>query len=119
MSFTPRQIRLPRWACPEKLIAAHTAVSEEVAQAMATGGLARCPAGIVVAVTGVAGPDPDEDGNPVGLVFVAAAARDGRLRIVRHEFGRRPKRDICNAAMRSALDLVAELLTGQLPSSRP
>ena len=104
---------------PEKLIAAHTAVSEEVAQAMATGGLARCPAGIVVAVTGVAGPDPDEDGNPVGLVYVAAAARDGRLRVVRHEFGGRRKEDICNAAMRTALELVAELLTGPLPSSRP
>jgi nicotinamide-nucleotide amidase len=30
-----------------------------------------------VAVTGVAGPDPDEDGNPVGLVCIAVA-RDGR-----------------------------------------
>ena len=62
---------------PKELIAAHTAVSAEVAKAMASGGLARCPADIVVAITGVAGPEPDEDGNPVGLVYVAAAARDG------------------------------------------
>jgi hypothetical protein len=27
----------------------------------------------VVAITGVAGPDPDEDGNPVGLVCIAVA----------------------------------------------
>src|SRR4029453_4140413 len=51
---------------PPELLQAHTAVSAEVAQAMATGGLGRCPADVVVAITGVAGPDPDEDGNPVG-----------------------------------------------------
>ena len=41
---------------PKELIAAHTAVSAEVAKAMASGGLARCPADIVVAITGVAAP---------------------------------------------------------------
>ena len=58
---------------PKDLLAAHTAVSAEVAQAMAKGGLSRCPADFVLAITGVAGPDPDEDGNPVGLVHVAVS----------------------------------------------
>ena len=58
---------------PKELLATHTAVSAEVAGAMAKGGLSRCPADFVVSITGVAGPDPDEDGNPVGLVYVAAA----------------------------------------------
>ena len=44
---------------PKEVLAAHTAVSAEVSQAMAEGGLARCPADIVVAITGVASPDPD------------------------------------------------------------
>jgi nicotinamide mononucleotide (NMN) deamidase PncC len=35
---------------------------------MAMGGVERS-ADIAMAVTGVAGPDPDEDGNPVGLVL--------------------------------------------------
>ena len=100
---------------PKELLAAHTAVSAEVAQAMAQGGLARCPADVVVAVTGVAGPEPDEDGNPVGLVYVAAAARDGRMKCRRHEFGRRGKEEICSAAMDAALGVVEELLTAQLP----
>jgi nicotinamide mononucleotide (NMN) deamidase PncC len=46
---------------------------------MATAALIRLRADISLAITGVAGPEPDEDGNPVGLAFVAAAARDGRV----------------------------------------
>jgi nicotinamide-nucleotide amidase len=59
------------------LLAAKGAVSADVAVAMAEGALRRSPADVAVAVTGVAGPDPDEDGNPVGLVCIATA-RDGR-----------------------------------------
>jgi nicotinamide-nucleotide amidase len=51
---------------PSSLIAAHSAVSAEVAEAMASGAVCRCPADIAVAITGVAGPEPGEDGNPVG-----------------------------------------------------
>jgi nicotinamide mononucleotide (NMN) deamidase PncC len=50
-------------------------VSREVVLAMAEGALERCPADIVLAITGVAGPEPDEDGNPVGLLHVAAMSR--------------------------------------------
>ena len=99
----------------EKLLSVHTAVSAEVAQAMAEGGLARCPAGLVAAITGVAGPAPDENGNPVGLVYVAAAALDGRRRVVRHDFGQLPQDEICGAAMVAALKLLEELLTAQVP----
>jgi nicotinamide-nucleotide amidase len=77
---------------------------------MATGGLARCPADLVVAITGVAGPEPDEDGNPVGLVFVAAAARDGRVKSAQHEFGKIGREEICSAAMRAALSLLEDML---------
>ena len=44
---------------------------------MAQGALQRSPASLAVAITGVAGPDPDEDGNPIGLVCIAVA-RAGR-----------------------------------------
>jgi nicotinamide mononucleotide (NMN) deamidase PncC len=87
----------------------------EVAQAMAEGGLARCPADIVVAITGVAGPEPDEDGNPVGRVVVAAAARDGRKSILHQEFGQISKEEICSGAMGSALGLIEQLLRAQVP----
>lgn len=100
---------------PAKLLDAHTAVSAEVAKAMAVGGLERCPATIVAAITGVAGPEPDEDGNPVGLVYVAAAARDGRVKVARHEFGKEDKDRICSAAIGAALGLMEDLLSAHVP----
>ena len=53
------------------------AVSEEVARAMAEGGLAHSDADIAVAVTGIAGPGGGTETKPVGLVHFAAA-RHGR-----------------------------------------
>jgi len=53
------------------------AVCPEVAQEMAQGARKVLGCDLAVAVTGVAGPDPDERGNPVGLVYTALAAPDG------------------------------------------
>jgi nicotinamide-nucleotide amidase len=100
---------------PIDLLAKHTAVSAEVALAMAMGGLARCPASFVASITGVAGPEPDEDGNPVGLVYIAVAARDGRQRVEKHELGEQPKSEICQAAMQAALRLLEEMLSAHVP----
>ena len=63
------------------------AVSEDVACAMAEGALHRSPAKVAVAVTGVAGPAPDEDGNPVGLVCIATARRGYRTTCIRRNYG--------------------------------
>jgi nicotinamide-nucleotide amidase len=51
------------------------AVCAEVARAMAEGALLHSSANISAAITGVAGPEPDEDGNPVGRVCIAVARR--------------------------------------------
>ncbi len=53
------------------------AVSEPVAYEMAEGVRARSGADIGVSVTGVAGPDSDEKGNPVGLVYIGIAGKNG------------------------------------------
>ena len=91
---------------PEALIAAHTAVSREVAEAMARGGLARCPADIAIAVTGVTGPEPDEDGNPVGLVHIAAACRDGRISHIERNFGQRSREENRHLSLEAALGVL-------------
>jgi nicotinamide-nucleotide amidase len=91
---------------PPDLIARHTAVSREVALAMARGALERLPADVAVAVTGVAGPDPDEDGNPVGLVHIAAASRAGSELHVERRLGQASKDDLVQEAMRESLILL-------------
>ena len=57
------------------LIAAHGAVSAEVACAMASGALAHSQAALAVAVTGIAGPGGAVPGKPVGTVWLALARR--------------------------------------------
>src|SRR6185295_18583482 len=64
---------------PETLLREKGAVCADVARAMAEGALEHSKAGIAAAITGVAGPEPDEDGNPVGRVCIAVARR-GRAR---------------------------------------
>ena len=49
-------------------------VSHRAAQAMASGALRLLGCDLVLSITGVAGPDP-QDGQPVGCVFIGAAFR--------------------------------------------
>jgi nicotinamide-nucleotide amidase len=62
---------------PADLIAAHGAVSEPVARAMAEGALIVSPADISISVTGVTGPGGGSEAKPVGLVHLAAARAGG------------------------------------------
>ncbi len=67
---------------PPELIAAHGAVSEPVAQAMAVGCLHRANADFALSATGVAGPTGGTTDKPVGLVFIGLADR-GECRVHR------------------------------------
>ena len=61
----------------ESTLAEHGAVSQLTAVEMVLGVASRCDATWGIAVTGVAGPDPQE-GHPAGTVFVAVGHRLGR-----------------------------------------
>ena len=67
-------------------LAAHGAVSEETARAMAAGGLARSSADLVVAVTGVAGPSGGTPDKPVGLVCFGWAMRSAAVETATRHF---------------------------------
>ena len=75
---------------PAADIAAHGAVSEPVALAMAEGVLQRSQAQRAVAVTGVAGPGGGSADKPVGLVWLAWSWRDAdgaiTVRAAAHHF---------------------------------
>lgn len=87
------------------LIAAHGAVSEPVARAMAEGALARSRADIAISVTGVAGPGGGSAEKPVGLVHFGCARRGGPVRHVERRFGDIGRDAIRAASVIQALDL--------------
>jgi competence/damage-inducible protein CinA-like protein len=63
---------------PEKLLAEHGAVHADVAAAMAVGARDRMAATYGLAVTGVAGPEP-QDGQPVGTLHLCVAGPGSEL----------------------------------------
>ena len=62
---------------PEELIAAHTVVSREVAEAMARGVREKMGVDIGIATTGYAGPGGGSEAEPVGTVYIAVATARG------------------------------------------
>jgi nicotinamide-nucleotide amidase len=64
---------------PAELLAAHGAVSAEVAEAMARGTRERLGADVAVAVTGIAGPGGGSPEKPVGLVYLHAEGSGGGI----------------------------------------
>jgi nicotinamide-nucleotide amidase len=68
-------VKVKELGVPPDVIAAHGAVSEPVARAMAEGARARLRAGLGVGITGIAGPDGGSPEKPVGTVVIAVAGR--------------------------------------------
>jgi len=90
------------------LIAAHGAVSDPVARAMAEGLLARSRAGVTVAVTGIAGPTGGTPEKPVGLVHLALA--DGSGTFARPFLHRGDRERVIARSVTRALDLLRRYL---------
>lgn len=92
------------------LIAAHGAVSEQVARAMATGALAHAAAELSISVTGIAGPGGGTAEKPVGLVHFATARRGGAVLHVEHRFGAVGRNKVRMQAVETALVLLRRAL---------
>lgn len=96
---------------PQEAIAAHGAVSETVARAMADGAIRASGADVAVAITGVAGPGGGTARKPVGMVCFAWATLDG-VRGVRTEQLPGDRAAVRAASVRIALDGVTGLARG-------
>ena len=93
-----------------ELLAAHGAVSAQVARAMAEGARTRLGTDLAVAITGIAGPGGGSDEKPVGLTYVAVADSTGGD-VRRHLWsGDRSenKRDSAVAALELLLDRLGQ-----------
>ena len=97
---------------PEELLEQHGAVSGQVAAAMAQGARRALGCDIALSSTGVAGPDRDDRGNEVGVMFVAIATQSGvHVRPLR--LGTRPMRERLRIQTAShAFDLARRYLSG-------
>ena len=81
-------------------------VSAPVAQAMAQGARNVIGADVAVAVTGLAGPDGDEFGNPVGTVFIGYA--DGHTAFAREYHFEGDRAEVREQTIEAALALILE-----------
>lgn len=72
------QAKIDELGVDPELLAAHGAVSEPVARAMAEGARRASGADIALAITGVAGPGGGTPEKPVGTVVIAVSDRNGR-----------------------------------------
>ncbi len=95
---------------PGELIAAHGAVSEEVARALATGVRRRTGAEVGASITGIAGPEGGTEAKPVGTVYLAVETPRGAM--CRHARFVGDRAIIRQQATAAALDLLRRAVLG-------
>jgi PncC family amidohydrolase len=99
------------------LIERHGVVSAETARAMAESALKKSGADLSASVTGLAGPDGDDRGTPIGTVWMAVAVRENsgsRVRLERFCYGggRAAVREAATLDVLRLIHEVAESLCG-------
>ena len=109
VSYT-NQVKAGVLGVPEALLEQYGAVSDPVARAMCQGARQVLGSDLALSVTGVAGPDADDRGNPVGLVFIALT--DGTNTWVRKTDLGLERARVRTMAAHHALDMARRYLTG-------
>jgi nicotinamide-nucleotide amidase len=94
---------------PAATLKRYGAVSAQTAKAMAAGALKNSRADLAVSITGIAGPGGGSRQKPVGLVFFAAASRDGRRVARKRLYGNIGRRRVRQRSVAEALALLQRL----------
>lgn len=94
---------------PQKLLDELGPVSEPVARAMAEGARAAIGTDYALSVTGLAGRDSDEYGNPPGRVYIGLATPEGTT-VKKCDFGARTRDHIRQQSANTALDMLRRAL---------
>jgi nicotinamide-nucleotide amidase len=102
-----RDVKASALGVRHETLDSHGAVSAETAREMAEGARLEAGSTYSVAITGVAGPDPD-DGKPIGLVYIAVADGHGAEVKERQFLGERERVRV--QAAQTALDLLRRRL---------
>ncbi len=95
---------------PASLIAAHGAVSEPVARAMAEGAVAHSYADVAVGITGIAGPGGATATKPVGLVHLGMARKGAATVHLERRYGDLGRETVRQRAVEDALSLLEQAL---------
>lgn len=98
---------------PQEMLEEYGAVSPQVAEAMARGARKVLGCDIALSATGVAGPDPDDRGNPVGLVYLGLACGEDCI-VQEYHAGKGDRDRVRRLSAGTALDMVRRYLTGLL-----
>ncbi len=112
VSYT-NQVKAGVLGVPQQLLDQYGAVSPQVAEAMARGAKQVLGCDIALSTTGVAGPDPDDRGNPIGLVYLGLAYGD-QCYVTEFHAGKVARERIRRQSAQTALDLLRRHLTGLL-----
>ena len=88
-------------------------VNAQVAHELARGAMEHSTADIAVAVTGVLGPDPDEDDNPPGQVYFGLARRGHDPRVFAQHFSRDDPNEVRRAVVLRAFEVLREAVHEQ------
>jgi PncC family amidohydrolase len=100
------RVKAAQLGVPDAVLAAHGAVSAQVARAMAIGARERLGADVSVAVTGVAGPGGGSDEKPVGLTYIAVADEAG-VDVQRHQW-QGDRQAVKRSSAAAALEMLIE-----------
>lgn len=92
------------------LLRQHGAVNAEVVRQLAAGALDKSPASLSLAVSGVLGPEEDEDRNPVGLVYYCCQKSGAGPVVAKEEFGKKEPDELLQLTIARAFDLIASCI---------